>query len=281
MLSSALPFDYHSHHWRCRHAEGDLADYVEAARAQNLTEFGVSDHAPAYFFEGDDPTPTTCMPKSELPAYVREARALQARYAGQITVKVGVEADFVPGSEHVYRDVLAEQNFDYVLGSVHWVNGRSVFDRSRWHSERAEDTYAAYYDLVICAAESGLFDVLSHLTVVEAYGPKMPDDVRARLYPPVAEAVAASGCIVEVNTSGYRKMGGDDPFPNRDMLQLLIAAGVPLTFGSDCHRIGEVGHGRERVAALLCDLGMDVGRPHSHAVLRGPLLVVNKNGAGQ
>ena len=78
-----------------------------------------------------------------------------------------------------------------------------------------------------------MFDILSHLSVVEAYGPPIGDRAAARLYPEVTAAVAASGCVVEVNTSGYRKMGGDDPFPNRRLLRLLIDAGVPLTFGAD------------------------------------------------
>jgi histidinol-phosphatase (PHP family) len=215
------------------------------------------------------------MALSELPAYVHEAHELKARYADRVTVKVGLEADFAPGREDDCRAMLAGQPFDYVLGSVHWVNGRSIFDRTRWAAEDASETYAAYYDLLIQAAGSGLFDVLSHLTAVEAYGSPISEELSDRLYSRVADAVAASGCVVEVNTSGYRKLGGDEPFPNRKLLRLLVTAGVPLTFGSDAHRPAEVTFGLERVIALLAELGVDAARAQPVTVRRGPILAVN------
>ncbi len=257
-----------------------MADYIEAALAAGLREFGVSDHGPAYFFPGDHPCPGTQMALSELPAYVREAHELKARFADRIAVKVGLEADFALGREDDCRAMLAGQPFDYVLGSVHWVNGRSIFDRTRWTAEDAGETYSAYYELLIQAAGSGLFDILSHLTAVEAYGPPISEELSDRLYSRVAQAVAASGCVVEINTSGYRKLGGDEPFPNRKLLRLLVAAGVPLTFGSDAHRPADVSFGRERVTALLAELGVDASRARPVNVRRGPILAVNvPNGA--
>jgi histidinol-phosphatase (PHP family) len=273
-------FDYHSHHFRCGHATGGMRDYIEAARAQGVASFGVSDHGPAYWVDGiDHAYPLTQMAVSELPAYVAEARALQAEYAGRIDVRVGLEADFLPGHVADLAELLSAHRFDYVLGSVHYALGRSVFDRARWREEDPVAVWREYYRLVADAAGSGLFDILSHLTVVEAFSPPVPPELMRELYPPVAEAVAASGCAVEINTSGYRKMprgpdrSGDEPFPNRVMLRELIVRGVPLTFGSDCHRPSEVGFGRERVLALLAELGVDTGNPVALAIKREPLLV--------
>jgi histidinol-phosphatase (PHP family) len=270
--SSPLFFDYHSHHVRCGHAVGQMSDYIDAAIACGMAEFGVSDHGPAYFYPGDHPLPGTQMALSELPHYVSEATELKARYAGRIDVKLGVEADFIEGKEAELADILNSHPFDYVLGSVHYARQINIFNRKRWETENAADTYEEYYRVVQLAAASGLFDTLSHLTAVESYGPPLPDDLAERFYPPVAEAVAASGCLVEINTSGYRKMEGDEPFPNRRMLRYLIAAGVPLTFGSDCHKPAEVGFGRERVIALLNELGVRTDSPKHFTVRRGSLL---------
>lgn len=273
-------FDYHSHHYRCGHATGDMRDYIEAALMQGVASFGVSDHGPAYWVEGiDHAYPLTQMAISELPAYVAEARTLQSEYQGRIDVRVGVEADFVPERTAELAELLSLNRFDYVLGSVHYALGRSVFDRTRWRQEDPVTVWRAYYKLVIEAAQSGMFDILSHLTVVEAYSPPLPSEVMSELYPPVADAVAESGCAVEVNTSGYRKMppgtdrSGDEPFPNRVMLRELIRRGVPLTFGSDCHRPHEVGFGRERVIALLAELNVDTREPVSLSIRREPIWV--------
>lgn len=274
MPVKTIPCDYHSHNRRCGHAVGELNDYVEAALSLGMREVGLSDHNPAWFAEGDQPMPSIQMAKSELPNYVAEAQQLKERYAGRITVKLGIEADFFDGeeAERGLDAFLKSQPFDYVLGSVHFVRRAGIFDRSRWERENAEETYAEYYRLVALAAKSGRFDILSHLTAVEAYGPAVSGALAARLYTPVAEAAAAAGCVVEVNTSGYRKMGGDDPFPNRRMLRLLVDAGVPLTFGGDSHQPGEVGYARDRVLALLRDLGVRADEPEPITVRRQPLL---------
>ena len=276
-----ISFDYHSHHARCGHAVGEMRDYIEAALALGMTTFGVSDHGPAYFLEGDHALPGTQMACSELPNYLNEARKLQAEYAGKIDVRVGLEADFIEGEEDTLGKLIAaHEPLDYVLGSVHYAFGVSIFKRDRWDKgETAEEVYEEYYRLVALAAQSGLFDILSHLTAGEAYGPPIGDDLARILYPPVADAVKASGCVVEINTSGYRKMPpsvertGDEPFPNRQMLRLLIERGVPLTFGSDCHNPDQVGFSRDRAASLLQELGVDVSRgPQVFTVRRGPVL---------
>ena len=270
---ATIAFDYHSHNRRCGHAAGEMGDYVAQAHALGLTEFGVSDHNPAYFLTGDHANPSTQMACSALPGYVAEAWAVKREWAGRITVRVGVEADFIEGRENDLRALLDLHPFEYALGSVHYTLGRSIFDRSRWADQNPADVFADYYRLVALAARSGLFDTLSHLTAVEAYSPPIDPALAARLYPPVADAVAEGGCIVEINTSGYRKMGGDEPFPNRQMLRLLVERGVPLTFGSDCHRPLEVGYGAERVKAILAELGLDAdAAPRPVTVRRGPLL---------
>ena len=72
---------------------------------------------------------------------------------------------------------------------------------------------------------------------------------------------------------------GDEPFPNRRLLRLLIARGVPITFGSDCHHPGEVAFARARVEALLREVGIAVDAgPQPITVRRGPLLAYNVGG---
>ena len=249
-----ITFDYHSHNDRCGHAVGKLEDYIQQAITLGLTHFGMSDHGPAYWLGGDHAQPWVQMPVSELPNYVAEALALKEHYADQIALAVGIEADFIEGEEEKLAAWLAAHPFDYVLGSVHYCLGHSVFDRQRWKTQRPEAIFRDYYRQVILAARSGFFDILSHLTVIDTYSPGMPDALAAELYPEVAAAIAESGCIVELNTSCYRKQPfWNEPYPNRKMLTELIARGVPLTFGSDCHAPEEVHFAREKVETLLTE----------------------------
>ena len=96
--------DYHTHHYRCGHATGQMGDYVEAALAANLSEIGLSDHSPIYHL-GDDPhpRPATAMSQAELPSYIQEMQQVRDRYSHRITVRLGVESDYVLGWDEHYR----------------------------------------------------------------------------------------------------------------------------------------------------------------------------------
>ena len=223
------------------------------------------------------------MAVSELPNYVAEAVAIKERYADEIALAVGIEADFIEGDEEKLAAWLVAHPFDYVLGSVHYCLGHSVFDRRRWKTQRPEAIFRDYYRQVILAARSGLFDILSHLTVIDTYSPGMPDALAVELYPEVAAAIAESGCIVELNTSCYRKQPfWNEPYPNRKMLTELIARGVPLTFGSDCHAPEEVHFAREKVEGLLHSLGF-ICEVQPNRVKRGQIqtFLVPPRGGGE
>ena len=88
----------------------------------------------------------------------------------------------------------------------------------------------------------------------------------------VANAIKESGCVVELNTSGYRKRpNDDDPFPNHRLLAELVSRRVPLTFGSDCHAPHEVGYGAERILKALESYGLEAtGMPIT--IRRGSVL---------
>ncbi len=243
--------DYHTHHDRCGHATGCIEDYVRAALALGMEEIGISDHAPIYWQEGDHALPGTAMRRSELAGYVEEVLEVRDRYAGQISVKLGLEADFAPGFEDVYREVLSRYPFDYVIGSVHYCRDLHIYYHPRWEGvEDPSEVYADYFALIRRSAHSGLFDVLGHITGLMIYGPRPSPEFLEREFDETARAIAESGVAIEVNTSGLRK-GDAEPFPKGELLRRCIAAGVPVTYGSDAHKPEEVGFARDVVAPLL------------------------------
>src|SRR5918998_5665350 len=96
--------DYHTHHFRCGHASGQMDDYVEAAIAAGLDEIGLSDHSPIYHFEGDpQPRPRGAMSQTELPTYIADMQRVRDRFAGRIRVRLGIESDYVFGWDSHYR----------------------------------------------------------------------------------------------------------------------------------------------------------------------------------
>ena len=246
--------DLHTHHVRCGHARGALADYVAAGRAKDLSVLGLSDHAPLWAHPDDHPVPRMHMARSAFDAYVAEARALQLAHAGELEVLVGIEADYIDGAVGAYRSELAGRPLDYVLGSVHYVDERHVYDRTRFEPGFDVARFARrYLELVRAAAASGLFDVLAHVDAWKGRAPTPWPDLNDELDRTV-EAIAAADVAVEVNTSGLRKCA--EPFPSDALLRRLVAAGVPITFGSDAHDPSEVQYGWDDVVGRLRALGV-------------------------
>ncbi|MFN3651183.1 MAG: histidinol-phosphatase [Armatimonadota bacterium] len=272
---SMLTFDHHTHHERCGHARGTIEEYVEAALSLGMREIGVTDHAPIYFWDGDHVLPGTAMARSELPRYVDEVLELKRRYAGRIDVLLGLEVDYAPGFEELYREVLSAYPFDYLIGSVHFVGDVHIYDQRRWREGKpAEEQHREYFRLVRDSARSGLFDVLGHITGILAFGPAPDPALLEEEFAETARVLAGAGVGIEINTSAIRK-GGSAPFPDERLLRRCVDAGVPLTYGSDSHAPEEVGFARERAAEWLS--GAARWRPGAEAaILRRSTVVIEE-----
>ena len=114
--------DYHMHTPLCGHAVGEPSEYVEQALKVGLSEIGFSDHAPLVSHEDARYT----MNCSQLPSYHEMVRKVQARYKN-FTIKLGIEADFIPGFEKKTEEILSGYPYDFVIGSVHFID-RWAFD---------------------------------------------------------------------------------------------------------------------------------------------------------
>jgi histidinol-phosphatase (PHP family) len=256
MNSSKIRIDYHTHNFRCGHAQGQIEEYIQSAIGKGLSEIGISDHIPIYFLDGNDPLPSTAMAKDEFAGYVDEVLALKAKYSGQIEVRFGVECDYIETMEGFYRAELAKYPFDYVIGSVHYTSdGSGVYDSRRWKNDVPMEAYADYYRLLAKSAQSGLFDILAHASAITAYAPKPIPEAIIPLQDAALEVIAATNQCLEINTSGYRKMT-TDPFPTVRMVRKAHMLGIPFTFSSDCHRPSDVGYYRDVVERLLDEIGV-------------------------
>lgn len=247
--------DYHIHTALCGHATGEAEEYVLAALEAGLAEAGFAEHVPLYWLPPAARDPEIAMPEESFEGYVRTVLDLRGRYP-EIRVRLGVEADFVPGHEDSLAELLAPYPWDYVYGSVHYVEGWG-FDNPAHAHRYAEwdltELYARYFALVSAAAATGLFDVIGHLDVIKKWGHRPPEPLGA-LYGDLAVDLRAAGVTVEASTAGYRKPVGE-LYPAPELLETLVEAGVPLTLGSDAHAPAEVGALFDRAVAELARAG--------------------------
>jgi histidinol-phosphatase (PHP family) len=177
------------------------------------------------------------------------------------TLRLGIEADFVPGAEDRTSNLLEARDFDYVVGSVHFIAEAAV-DHAGWDIwlERGDpdEIWSRYFETLAEAARSGLFDILGHPDLVKVWGRERPLPRRDPrfFYEPLIEAVTESGIAIEVSTAGLRKPAGEI-YPAPALMEMCVEAGAVFALSSDAHTPDQVGFEYGRAVDFLEGFGID------------------------
>jgi histidinol-phosphatase (PHP family) len=168
---------------------------------------------------------------------------------------LGIEADFVPGAEDRMANLLEERDWDYVIGSVHFLRDQAIDMRGDWDvwtSSDPEKVWRRYFETLGEAARSGLYDILAHPDLVKVWGRDVPlptGDLR-RFYDLAMDGIAESDVAIEVSTAGLRKPVGEI-YPAPAFLEMCLEAGRPVALSSDAHVPNDLGHRYEEALEFL------------------------------
>lgn len=251
-----MKFDLHTHHDRCGHAVGKLKDYVEAGIDHGLKVIGIADHSPYFYSEDDQLYPHIAMGKTEFPKYVKEVLQLKETYQDKIQVLLGVESDFFTDHLELYRKELNEYPFDYIIGSVHYVDDINIFKKGRWEGfteQQKVATKETYYNLIEQSARSGLFQILGHIDAMKGFYPAF-SGIETDIIDRTLKIIGEQEVAIEINTSGKTKDSGGW-YPADDILERAHHFNVNVTFGSDAHVPERVGDEFDLVAKRLKEIG--------------------------
>lgn len=252
--------DYHMH---LRAADGSIEHtaeaaerFVEQASAREVDEIGFTEHV--YYFE---------QTKSlwSVPYQVERCHhdldvycdaVLEAKRRG-LPVKLGLEVDFQPHLVEETAAILEPYPWDYLLGSVHFLDGFSLDgEPSLIGAVGAEEAWARYFGWLESAVESGLVDVLAHPDLIKFFGDlELPDAADAD-YENLCSAAKAAGVCLEVSTAGLYKPVGE-LYPSQELLRTAHAHGVGITLASDAHEPGNVGRDFDRALAHAREAGYE------------------------
>ena len=256
--------DYHVHlrtdepeHTAARFFTAANAErYREAASERGIAELGVAEHI--YRF-------TAAMEIWQHPFWRQYATDDLDEYCGfvreETDLRLGIEADFVPGREDRMANLLERHPWDFVVGSVHFLRDHAVdmpgaFDV--WgRGESPEKVWRRYFETVAEAARSGLYDIMGHPDLVKVWGRTRPapDGDLRRFYEPAIEGIAESGVAIEVSTAGLRKPVGER-YPAPAFLAMCLEAGCPVTLSSDAHHPEHVGYEYASTVEWLAEQGV-------------------------
>jgi histidinol-phosphatase (PHP family) len=235
--ASELPLDSHLHTDQSPDSDVPIDAYAAEAAARSIPEIAITDHVD---FDPRDPAYRyTSFADRE-----RTVRAAAERWAAKgVTIRFGVELTYHTRWDAEAREHLRRHAYDYVIGSVHeWPDSPYVGRRvGPWVAGRPlDEVVAPYYEQVIAAARSGLFDTIGHLDVVKRYlFPHIrPAELaaRAELVDPALRAMVEAGVALEVNSSGLRHLVAE-PYPTGETVaRFRDLGGERVVAGSDAHR---------------------------------------------
>ena len=252
--------DYHMHlrapDGSIDHTVEAVERFVEVAAARGLDEIGFTEHV--YYFREFDRFVEHPYQRSrighDLDAYCDAVAEGKRR---GLPVKLGLEVDWAAGREGELLELLQPYPWDYLLGSVHIVDGEAVdMEPGLWGRLSVEDVWSRYFEAVGVLAASGLVDVLAHLDIVKIFGRRPPAAVVAEHHAAAAAAVGESGMAVEVSTAGLRKPVGE-LYPAPDLLAGCREHGAGATLASDAHVAGDVGRDFPAAIELLRAAGYE------------------------
>jgi histidinol-phosphatase (PHP family) len=235
--------DYHMHLIEDDAADGRIEPvepYVETAARCGVDEIGFTDHV--YCFR--QTLELWTLPYQldrchhDLDDYCETV--IQAKRQG-LPAKLGLEVDYVDGRLDEIRDLLAPYPWDFLLGSVHWLEGEAVdMAPGIWADTAVEDVWTRYFAALRELAQSGLVDVLAHPDLPKIFGRRPSQEVVEACHGEAAAAIAEAGVAVEVSTAGLRKPVGE-LYPDADFLARCRQRGVGATLASDAHVAHDVG----------------------------------------
>lgn len=232
-----LPADYHIHTKLCRHAVGEVEQYAGRAVEAGLKEIGFSDHAPMPEDDFDD----WRMRFDQLESYVQSVIELRKKFP-QLTIRLAIEIDYIPGCEKWTERLLSFYRWDYVIGSVHYVWNKWDIDnpnkKSEWEKHDVQEVWRAYFERLTRGVKTGLFNIIGHIDLPKKFG-HIPKEDCAQLYKKLLIAARETNTAMEINTGGLRK-DCKEMYPSKSILQMAKEEGVRITFGSDAHAPEEV-----------------------------------------
>jgi histidinol-phosphatase (PHP family) len=234
---------------------GNAERYREAAAERGIELLGVAEHV--YRFQQT----LAVWDHPFWQRYAHDDLDDYCRFVREDTdLKLGIEADFIPGTEDRMVNLLEAREWDYVVGSIHFL--RSGFidmdEWDIWESGEPEKVWRRYFETLGEAARSGMFDVLSHPDLVKVWGSERPrpDGDLRRFYDLAMDGIADSDVAIEVSTAGLRKPVGEI-YPSPAFLEMCLEAGRPLALSSDAHVPEDLGHRYDEAVELLQSMGVN------------------------
>lgn len=250
--------NYHTHTFRCNHAEGEAKDYAKVAAARGFSVLGFADHTAL----PDDRWLFMRMSRSALPGYVKAIEEAQAKYA-ELTILKSMECEWAPEYHNFFQEVLlGEFNFDYLILGSHFFPYQGSWLSS--HADVAKPRHlVAYTDFLIQSMQSKLFSFVAHPDLFGLTYLTWDENTKAASKDILACAEELQ-LPLEINGYGLMERIIDTPqgtrsaYPWLPFWELARDYQIEVVVNSDAHHPENVAMGLEEGLKLAEKLGLTI-----------------------
>ncbi len=251
----AFPNNYHTHTYRCKHAVGDVEDYIKVADVLGMKEIGISDHTPL----PDDWVSEIRMGMNELDDYTRSIDVAKVKFP-QVNILKSMECDWVDSYKHFYQDeLLGKRNYDYLIGAIHFYDNKKDWVYAYDTAKTKDLIY--YAGLFIEAMESGLFKFMAHPDLFGGSFSSWNKNIEAASREMI-QAAEKLNIPLEINGNGFTRetnLKGSRPYPIEKFWALAAEyPGLKVICNSDAHSPNDVFNGIEKGKALAMQYGLEI-----------------------
>ena len=243
-------FDYHIHSIVSFDGHDRALDMAQAAKANGLKEICFTDHLDY------DPLGKSGVMAFDTDVYNAEYDNLEVP---GLKIRRGMEFGLTVDNRQLFKKDLQRRHFDFVLGSVHFVDDLDVYFEEYWSDKTVFQAERRYLETTLdCVRLHEDYDVLAHLTYIAKTtahpAPRaVPYAEHRELIDEILKTVAEKGKGLELNTSGMDRCGGF--LPTADYFRRFKELGGEIiTIGSDSHTVSRVG----QYSFEVCDIMKDI-----------------------
>jgi histidinol-phosphatase (PHP family) len=226
---------------------------IESARGVALDELGISDH---FALAPDGLQCSYALKHDQLRDYVSQIREAAGSPEGPV-IRLGLEVDYFPETIETVRHHLAPYPFDFLICSVHFVNGFPVdVDSKPWRELSADSRngiWRGYWHNLRAAVQTKMFDFVAHFDLPKKFGLFPSVDLTGEALS-VLDAMAEAGMAVEINTSGWDKPV-QEAYPALYYLKEANRRKIPLVINADAHRADGLVRHFDRARTLAKEAG--------------------------
>jgi len=233
---------------------GEMVEYVRAAREFGLAELGISDH---YVLTQERERFAWNMPIGGVEQYVELVQTAAGEAGNDLIVRLGIEADFITETTDDLADILASQPFDYVIGAVHFVDGFPIDEcAENWENlsqAERDEVIRGYWVRIRGLADSGLYDIAAHLDLTKKFGFAPIVDLSGEIGQAL-DAIARAEMSVEVSTAGWHATCGEQ-YPSLPILRGCLERKIPVLVTADAHKPSDLARDYDLAYRLIEEIG--------------------------